>query len=66
MPPLYATNPLPLFPLSFVPASNNLIYWGTDFEGDFEFYSNAEILSLMMCDIKKKKNSSGCQAKRTF
>lgn len=46
MPPLYATNPLPLFLLSFVPESNNLIHWGTGFEGDFEFYCSAEILPL--------------------
>lgn len=46
MPPLCATNPLPLFLLSFGSASNNLSHWGTDFEGDFEIYCNAEILSL--------------------
>lgn len=62
MPPLYATNPLPLFPLSCVPASNNLIHWGTDFEGDFEFYSNAEILSLI-CDIKKNEKKILLDAK---
>lgn len=31
---------------SYVPVSNNLMHWGTDYEQDSELYCNAEIVSL--------------------